>query len=190
MLCYSCPIYTFFSQLCPGRTPGRILTVYGLNVALSPKDVLLGVSMTTRNLRGSTLPPQKKNQNGAWLGIFQPNWQHHKFAISPTAKIGSTPNSNRVIEPHSWLRGWSRITKLKFKIADGHNIGKYWKYYNSLTNGPIWTKLGWSHLIMSPTCLPWCGYHSCLATAHWTFSSYGRLEMEAERVNRFWWNLV
>ena len=44
---------------------------------------------------------------------------------------------------------------------------------------------------MSPTCLLWCGCHSygrCLATAHWAFSSYGRLE--AERVNQFWWNLV
>jgi len=29
---------------------------------------------------------------------------------------------------------------------------------------------------------------TALATAHWTFSSYGRLE--AERVNQFWWNLV
>ena len=125
MLSYSCPIYTFFSQLCPCRTPGRILTVYGLNVALSPKDVLLGVSMTTRNLRGST-PPPKKNQNGAWLGIFQPNWQHHKFAISPTAKIGSTPNFDRIIEPHSWLREWSRIAKFQFKMADGCHIPKCW----------------------------------------------------------------
>ena len=31
--------YTFFSQLCPGRTPGRNLTIYGLNGASSPKDV-------------------------------------------------------------------------------------------------------------------------------------------------------
>jgi len=39
----SCPGYTFFfSQLRPGRTPGRILTVYGLNDASSPKDVPFG----------------------------------------------------------------------------------------------------------------------------------------------------
>ena len=44
---------------------------------------------------------------------------------------------------------------------------------------------------MCPTCSPWCGCHGngrCLATAHWIFCSYGRLE--AERVNQFWWNLV
>ena len=32
-------LYFFLSQLCPGRTPGWILTVYGLNDASSPKDV-------------------------------------------------------------------------------------------------------------------------------------------------------
>jgi len=30
--------------------------------------------------------------------------------------------------------------------------------------------------------------HDAVATAHWTFCSYGRLE--AERVDQFWWNLV
>jgi len=39
----SCPGYTiFFSQLCPGRTPGQILTIYGLNDVSSPKDVPFG----------------------------------------------------------------------------------------------------------------------------------------------------
>ena len=38
----SCPGYTFFSQLRPGRTPGRILTICGLNDASSPKDVPFG----------------------------------------------------------------------------------------------------------------------------------------------------
>jgi len=76
-------------------------------------------------------------------------------------------------------------------MADGRHIPKCWKRYNSPINGPISMKLGWSHLIMSPTCSAWCGYHGnsrCLATAHCTFSSYGSLE--AERVNQFFWNLV
>jgi len=80
---------------------------------------------------------------------------------------------------------------LKFKMADGRHVGKYSKCHNSSTNGPTGTKLGWSHPIMCPICPPWCGCHGngrCLATAHWTFSSYGRLE--GERVNQFWWNLV
>jgi len=40
----SCPILVIlcYSQLRPGRTPGRILTVYGLNDASSPKDVSFG----------------------------------------------------------------------------------------------------------------------------------------------------
>ena len=70
-------------------------------------------------------------------------------------------------------------------------LEKYLKCHNSPTNGPTGTQIGWSHPIMSPTCPPWCGCHGngrCLATAHWTFSSYGRLK--AERVNQFWWNLV
>jgi len=76
-------------------------------------------------------------------------------------------------------------------MADGRRIAKCWKRYNLLINVPIWMKLGWSQPIMSPTCPPWCGCHGngrCLATAHCTFSSYGRLE--AERVNQLWWNLV
>jgi len=88
-------------------------------------------------------------------------------------------------------RGWSKMITFKFKMADGRHIGKCCKCSNSPTNESIWTKLGWSHLIMSQTCPPWCGCHgnsSCLGTAHWTFSCYKRLE--AERVNRFWWNLV
>jgi len=134
-------------------------------------------------LRGST--PQKKLKKR--VCTFQPNWQNHKIAISLTAKIGSTSNFHRLIEPHSWLHGWSRMAKFQYKMADGRHIGKCYKCYNSPTNVPIWTNLGWSHPIMSPTCPPWCGCHGngrCLATAHWTFSSYGCLE--AERVNQFW----
>ena len=76
-------------------------------------------------------------------------------------------------------------------MADGRVNAKSWKRYNSPINGPIWMKLGWSHPIMSSTCPAWCSCHGngrCLATAHCTFSSYGRLE--AKRVNQFWWNFV
>jgi len=76
-------------------------------------------------------------------------------------------------------------------MADGHRVGEYWKCHNSPTNGPTVTQLWCSHPILFSTCLPWCGYHGngrCLAKAHWTFSSCGRLE--AEHMNQFWWNLV
>jgi len=76
---------------------------------------------------------------------------------------------------------------LKFKMADGRHVGQYSKWHNSPTNWPTGTQLGWSHPIMCPTCPPRFGCHGngrCLATAHWTLCSYGRLE--AERVNQFW----
>ena len=65
--------------------------------------------------------------------------------------MGAIPNFDRVIEPHSWLRGWSRITKFIFKMADGRHIAKCWKRHNSPINGPIWMKLWLSNPIMSPT---------------------------------------
>jgi len=80
---------------------------------------------------------------------------------------------------------------IKFKMADGRHVGKYPKCHNSPTDWPIVTQLGWLHPIMFSICPPWCSCHGngrCLATAHCTFSSYGR--MEAERVNQFCWNLV
>ena len=45
----------------------------------------------------------------------------------------------------------------KFKMADGRHVGKYWNRHNSPSNGPIWTKFGWSHPIMFKTCPPRCG---------------------------------
>jgi len=101
-------------------------------------------------LRGSK--PPKTPKKGAWLGIFQPKWQNYKMVISPAENIGSIPNFDIVIEPHSWLRGWSIITKFIFKMADGRHIAEYWKRYSSPINRPICIKLGWSHPIMSPIC--------------------------------------
>ena len=120
---------------------------------------LLGIWMTTHNFQGFN--PHPKKQKGAWLGIFQPNWQNYEIVISTSGNIGSTTNFDKVIEPHSWLRGWSRIIKFVFKMADGRQNAKCWKRYNSPTNEPIWMKLGWSHShpVMSPTCPPWCGCH-------------------------------
>jgi len=55
--------------------------------------------MTTHNYKG--FKPPKKPKKGAWLAILQPNWQNYKIAISLAGKIGSTPNFDRIIEPHS-----------------------------------------------------------------------------------------
>ena len=55
----SCPVlsrlYFFFSQLRPGRTPGRILTVYSSNAA--------------QGCAFKGLKPPKNFKKGAWLGI-------------------------------------------------------------------------------------------------------------------------
>ena len=76
-------------------------------------------------------------------------------------------------------------------MADGRHVGKYSKCHNSPTNRPTGTQVAWLHPIVFSTCPPCCGCHGngrCLATAHWTFCSYGRLE--TEHVNLFRWNLV
>ena len=80
---------------------------------------------------------------------------------------------------------------LKFKMADGRYVRKCWKCYSSHTNRPTWTKLGRSHPIISPICPQWCSCHGnghCIATAHWTLCSYGRLV--AKRVIQFCWNFL
>jgi len=116
-----------------------------------PRMCLLGVWMTTHNIKGFKTP-----QKRAWLGVFQPHWQNYKIVISPAGNIRSIPNFDRVIEPHRWLHGWSRITKFVFKMADGRHIAKCCKRYNLTINGPICMKREWLHPIMSPMMqLPW-----------------------------------
>jgi len=56
---------------------------------------------------------------------------------------------NSMLGPKWQLR--DQILKfLKFKMADGRHVGKYWKYHNSPSTGPIGTTLGWSHPITFP----------------------------------------
>jgi len=80
-----------------------------------------------------------------------------------------------------------------FKIQNG-GWPPCWKIFEMPYLAYQWTDWDATWVVTShhaPTCPPWCGSHGngrCLATAHCTFSSYGRLE--AEQVNQFWWNLV
>jgi len=156
---FCCPVLIwlyFFSRNWAQVIPWTDLTVYGWNDASSLKDVPFEGLDDDPQFYGDQTP--KKPKKGAWLGIFQPNWQNYKIAISPAGNIGSTSNSDRVIEPNSWLRGWSRIAKFLFKMADGRHIAKCWKRYTSSTNGPIWMKPGWSHPAVSPTYPSWCSW--------------------------------
>jgi len=52
--------------------------------------------MTTHNIKGFKNP-----KKGSWLGIFQPKWQNYEIVVSPAGNIGSIPNFDMVIEPHS-----------------------------------------------------------------------------------------
>ena len=129
--CPACPVLVilFFSQLRPGQTHGRILTIYGLNDASSPKDVPFGVWMTTHTIKGFK-PPKK----GAWLGFFQPKWQNCKIVISPSGNIGSIPYFDRVIEPHSWLRGWFRIARTDGQICYINIASVCWRSIKTFGN--------------------------------------------------------
>ena len=106
------------------------------------------------------------------------------------AKNGSTPNFDRIIEPHSWLCRWSRMTKFqsrRWMATTLENVG------NAITRLSI-VQLGRNLSSRMTSCpryfrqMQLHGNGHCLATAHWTFNSYGRLE--AEHVNQFWWNFI
>ena len=180
-----CPGYTFFSGWRPARTPWMDFNRFWLKWRFVTQGCAFWEFWWQPTFLRVQPPPSKKN--GAWLGIFQPNWQNHKIALSPTVKIGSTPNFDRVIEPHSWLHGWSRMTKFQFKIADGrHILENVWNTITRLSINWFGRNLGDS-IPSCPPCPPWCGCHGnghCLATAHWIFSCYGSLE--AARMNQFW----
>ena len=128
---------------------------------------LLGVWMTTHNFKG--LNPKKGR--GYWLGIFQPNWQNYKIAISPVGKIGLTPYFDRVIEPHTWV-----VQNGKIPIQDGGRP-PCWKYIrNAITRLSI-DRLGRNLGGHIPSCprhvrhdaVAMATAAGCLLTAHWTF---------------------
>ena len=107
-------------------------------------------------------------------------WSHGRLEADIVNQFWWNLVCNSKLGPH-WQSGDQILKFLKFKMADGRHVGKYCKWHNSPTNGQTGTQLGWSHPIVFPTCPPCCGCHGngcCLATAHWTFCSYGRLEAE------------
>jgi len=62
LLSYLVQVIVFFSQLCSGRTHRRILTVYGLNDALTPNNVSFGGTDDEPQFSG--FKPSKNPQNG------------------------------------------------------------------------------------------------------------------------------
>ena len=109
----SCPGYTFFSRNSAQVEPWTEFNYLWLKWRVVTQGCAIwGFEWPPTILRGSK--PPKTPKKGAWLGIFQPKWQNYKIAISPAGNIGSIPNFDMVIEPHSWLRGWYGITKFVF----------------------------------------------------------------------------
>ena len=118
-------------------------------------------------------------QLGRWHPIMSPTWPpwcrcHGNGHCLPTAHWtfcsygrleAECVNQFRWNSVHNSMLGpqWQshdqilNFFKLKWRTAAMlENIGIP---YNSLSNEPIGTKLGWSHPIVSPTCPPWCGCH-------------------------------
>ena len=79
-------------------------------------------------LRGSNRVQTPQNPEKGGVVRHFPAKLANTIGISPPGKIESTPNFDKITEPHSWLRVWSRIAKLKFKMADGRHIAKCWKH--------------------------------------------------------------
>jgi len=109
----SCLGYTFFLATPPRASPWTHFNHLWLKWRVVTQECAFwGFGWPPTILTGSPL----KTKKGAWLGIFQPTWHNYKIVKSTARNIGSIPNVDRVIEPHRWLRGWSRIT---IRIQDG-----------------------------------------------------------------------
>ena len=124
-----------------------------------PRICLLGVWMKTHNFQWFY---SQKNKKGGVVRHFQQNWQNYKIAISPAGKIESTPNFDRVIEPHSWLRGWSRAARQNSNsswrtAAILQNVG------NAITRLPM-DRFGWN-LGVRISSYPWYVRHDAVAMA-------------------------
>jgi len=136
----SCPVLSwlyFFLATQPRSNPWTDFSV------VTQGSAFWGFGWRPTILSGFKTP---KNPKGGVVRHFPAKLgKLYKIVISPAGNTRSIPNFDRIIEPHSWLRGWSWRTAA---------IAKYWKRYNSPISGPILIKLGWSHPIVSPTCPP------------------------------------
>jgi len=75
-----------------------------------PKDGPFGVRMMS-DIFGGNVPP-KTHPKGAWIGIFKPNYENLKIAISPKPYILSVQNlitKTHIISGTSWVVQHSRI---------------------------------------------------------------------------------
>jgi len=66
----------------------------------------------------------------------------------PVGNVGSIPNFDRVIEPHSWLRGWSRITN---SYSRWHTASILQNVGNAITCLSM-ERFGWNLGVHIPPC--------------------------------------
>ena len=102
---------TFFLSrpffLVPTPSSNRATDIHALWLKMMwfrPRTVLFGVR-TMSDILGGNVP--KRPQKGAWRGVFKPNWQNLKIAISPKPYIRSVQNLMTKITPSTARRGWS-----------------------------------------------------------------------------------
>ena len=108
----------------------------------------------------------------------------------------STPIFDRIIDSRGRLRVLTNCSSRGQTAALLKNVGNVITRLSMDRFGRNWGGRILSHPRGpggpgGPTCPSWWGVHGngdCLATVHWTFSSYGR--QKSERVNQFWWKFV
>ena len=68
-------------------------------------------------------------------------------------------------------------------MPDGRHVGKYWKCYNTPTDGLIGTKLGWLHPTNTSTAKPFPWY--LVVTANRTVNVLALWDVEIRNIHNF-----
>ena len=83
---------------------------------------LFGIGSHGSPFRGQK--PQEPTYFGAWIGAFKPNSQNRKTCILSKLSHRFRTHFAQWYEPLNAIRGWSRHTHHKSKMADGRHLGK------------------------------------------------------------------
>ena len=110
----------FLTNSPTGHTRRRTFTHDGSNDADSRKDVPFWIFFHIAPHLGGQKP---QKYFGALIYVFKPNsWNRKNVRIIKT--IASIPTKFCTVRPPNALRGWSRHTHYKSKMADGRHLGK------------------------------------------------------------------
>jgi len=116
----SCPFSSSNAQLKPR---GQYSCFMAQMTWFGPGTVLLGVRMMSDIIWGKCA--LKTHSKGAWIGIFNPNCQNLKIAISRKPYIRSVQNLMTKLTPSTTRRGWSTTAVRKiqhYNMADVRHL--------------------------------------------------------------------